>query len=191
VSLYTHDELRAAGVGSVGAGARVDRSVRFFGAQHISIGDHARIDCFAVLSAGPGEIVVGEHAHLAVGVCVYGAAGVRIGQFASLSARVAVYSIDDDYTGGHLAVATVPEECRAVRREAVEVGDFVVVGSGSVVLPGVWLGRGAAVGALSLVKADVEAGAVVAGAPARVVGRRPAQRLDELAARARADDAGA
>jgi acetyltransferase-like isoleucine patch superfamily enzyme len=55
----------------------------------------------------------------------------------------------------------------------VAVGDDVFLGMGSVVLKGVTIGRDAVVGALSVVTRDVPAGAVVAGAPAVVVGAVP------------------
>jgi tetrahydrodipicolinate N-acetyltransferase len=53
----------------------------------------------------------------------------------------------------------------------VRIGDRVWVGTGAVVLKGVTVGDGAVVGAGAVVTSDVPAGAVVAGAPARVVGR--------------------
>ena len=55
------------------------------------------------------------------------------------------------------------------------IADGVSIGAHAAVLGGVRVGEGAAVGANSVVTKDVPAGAVVAGAPARVVGsRRPA-----------------
>lgn len=49
------------------------------------------------------------------------------------------------------------------------LGDRVTVGAGAQVLGGVTVGDGAFVGAASVVLEDVPAGAVVAGAPARVI----------------------
>ncbi|MDZ4803764.1 MAG: hypothetical protein SGI90_02725, partial [Candidatus Eisenbacteria bacterium] len=55
------------------------------------------------------------------------------------------------------------------------VEDLVKIGAGVVVLPGVRIGRGALIGAGSVVVADVPAGMVVAGNPARVI-----KKVDEL-----------
>jgi acetyltransferase-like isoleucine patch superfamily enzyme len=53
----------------------------------------------------------------------------------------------------------------------VVIGDRVWLGTRAVVLKGVTIGDGAVVAAGAVVTRDVPAGAVVAGVPARVVGR--------------------
>ena len=56
--------------------------------------------------------------------------------------------------------------------EGVVVGDGAALGARAVLLPGVTVGEGALVGAGAVVTRSVEPGAVVAGNPARVIGRR-------------------
>jgi maltose O-acetyltransferase len=58
------------------------------------------------------------------------------------------------------------------------IEDWAWIGERAIVLPGRRIGRGAIVGAGSVVTADVEPYAIVAGNPARVVGHR---RADERA----------
>ena len=53
------------------------------------------------------------------------------------------------------------------------IGDRVTISAGSYVLGAVKVGDNAVVGAMSLVLADVPAGAIVAGVPARVIRDRP------------------
>lgn len=52
------------------------------------------------------------------------------------------------------------------------IGDGVSIGAHAAILGGATVGEGAAIGANSVVTRDVPPGAVVAGAPARVVGSR-------------------
>lgn len=77
---------------------------------------------------------------------------------------------------------TVPDEYKKASRAAVRIKGHVIIGAGSVVLPGVTLGFGSAVGALSLVRDDVDEGVVVAGTPAKPIGRRDTARLIALEA---------
>src|SRR5690606_38545488 len=60
-----------------------------------------------------------------------------------------------------------------VRRAPVVIEDDAWIGAGAVILPGVRVGRGAIVGALALVSGDVEPLQIVAGQPAREIGRVP------------------
>lgn len=59
--------------------------------------------------------------------------------------------------------------------QPVRVEDWADIGTGSVLLPGVTVGRGAIVGAGAIVTHDVPAMAKVAGVPARVIGWRNRQ----------------
>src|SRR5262249_49421844 len=92
--------------------------------------------------------------------------------FAGLSGRVSVYSSNDDYSGAALTGPTVPDHLRQVTDAPVVVGRHAIVGAGSVVLPGVTIGIGAAVGSITLVREDVDEFTTVVGAPARRVGTR-------------------
>src|SRR5262249_26774348 len=56
---------------------------------------------------------------------------------------------------------------------------FAVVSAGATVFPGVEVGEGAVVGAMSLVRHDVEPHTVVVGVPARVLGATSHVKCDE------------
>lgn len=76
-------------------------------------------------------------------------------------------------------------EGRSFESPRTTLGNDVWVGCNAVVLPGVSVGDGAIVGAGAVVTADVTPYEIVAGSPARVVGRRLepeiARRVQELA----------
>jgi len=60
----------------------------------------------------------------------------------------------------------VPERYSNVKAAAVILRRHVIVGSGSIILPGVTLEEGTAIGALSLVRKSTEPWTVYAGIPA-------------------------
>ena len=178
----TDQQLNAAGFAALGSDVRIEDSVLILGAGHIRLGSHIRIDAFSVISAGPAELTIGNHVHLAVGVRVFAGSGVSIGPFVSLSAGVCVYSASDDYSGGALTNPTVPIDMRDVTARPVTMERHAIVGAGSVILPGVRLGEGASVGALTLVHRSVPEFAVVSGNPMRQIGHARRARLLALEA---------
>jgi galactoside O-acetyltransferase len=100
---------------------------------------------------------------------------VEIGDFATISARCTIFSSSDDYSGATMGNATVPDIYRDTTDAPVRIGAHAMIGAGSILLPGVTLGESACVGAMSLVKTDVAAFTIVAGVPARPIGRRRAE----------------
>jgi galactoside O-acetyltransferase len=172
---------------AVGDHCRIDRRAAFFNPGAIRIGDHVRVDAFSVLAGGSEELSIGSYVH--VGAACYlsaGDGGIRIADFCTLAPRVALHGHSDDYRGGTLTGGVVPPELTGGKGGPIVLEEHVIIGSGSVILPAVTLGYGAAVGALTVVRKSVGAGNVVGGNPASGRGTRDVTRLDELAARARA-----
>ena len=165
-SYYADHELAALGLERFGRDVRISRHSRLYSPGTIAIGDHVRIDDFCILS---GRITLGSYVHLAAYVALFGAGGIVVEDFAGISARTLVYSVSDDFSGEHLAGPTVPEACRAVATAPVRFGRFAIVGAGCVILPGVTVHEGAAIGAMSLVRSDAPAWKVSVGSPARPV----------------------
>ena len=54
------------------------------------------------------------------------------------------------------------------RLEGPVIGDYAAIGAAAVILPGVSIGRGAAIAAGSVVTHDVPAGMMAVGSPARI-----------------------
>lgn len=171
-------ELQSMGFARLGRDVRISSHAVFYNAARIEIGDYSRIDDFCVLSAGEGGIRVGRHVHLACFCSLIGKKTIDLADFSGLSSRVSVYSSSDDYSGASLTNPTVPEKYRRVADGEVSIGRHVIVGAGSVILPGVRIGEGAAVGALSLVRKNLAEFGVYFGAPAKRIGARKRDLLE-------------
>jgi len=63
----------------------------------------------------------------------------------------------------------VPSEFTNVTHSPVYLGEHVIIGSGTVILPGVSLYEGVAIGALSFVTKNCEEYGIYTGAPARLL----------------------
>lgn len=184
---YTSAELRAFGFARVGEHSMVARNCTIIGLANITIGDHVRVDGYSSLIAANGRLVIGSYVHIATG-CMLGArGGIEIGDFASLSHGVRVFTAIDDFSGQRLSNATVPEQLTGIHTAPVRVGRYVPIGAGSMILPGVEIGEGAAMAAMSLVAQSLAAWTIYAGNPARPTGPRSRELL-KLEARARGGD---
>ena len=170
---YSGDELRDLQLASCGTDVLVSRKASIYGPEHVHIGDHVRIDDFVVISGGPEEdVVLGNHVHVAAHAALYGGGGLVLGDFAGVSGRSSVYSVTDDYDGTVLTGPTVPDEYKRVITARVVLGRHVLMGAGSVVLPGVTIGEGCATGAMTLVNRDLEPWGIYIGVPARLLKAR-------------------
>lgn len=170
--MLSQDAIAKLGFASVGESAQISDRASFYGTDRITLGDNVRIDDFCVISAGSGGICVGRHVHIAVYTSLIGAGCISLGDFCNLSSRVALYSSNDDYSGTSMTNPTVPADFTNVTHADVTLGRHVIVGSGSVILPGVTLEDGVAVGALSLVNRNCKAFGMYAGNPARRIKER-------------------
>lgn len=178
MGFLSRDEMERLGFASLGQNVVLSDKASFYNCAAISIGSHVRIDDFCALSAGAGGIRIGSYIHIAIGCSLIGAGAILIEDFSTLSSRVAIYSSSDDYSGRSLTNPLLPAEYKRVHEAPVHLGRHVVVGSGSVILPGVDIQEGCAIGALSLIKNDCPAFGIYAGSPARRIKERAADLLE-------------
>ncbi len=147
---YNQDELRAAGAGAVGDNVHVHEDCNIHGLEKIQFGSNVRIDAYVTIIA-TGPVSIGSYVHIASYCLLSGGEGISLGDFAGLSHGVRIYSRSDDYSGAGLTNPTVPDRFKRVNGGPVTLGKHVIIGSGTIILPGVTIEDGASVGALSLV----------------------------------------
>jgi galactoside O-acetyltransferase len=176
---YEQEELRALGFKTVGSDVQVARNCTIVGLPNISIGSHVRIDGYTtIVAAGTGWLALGSYIHIGGGCHLSAGDGLVMEDFSGLSQGVRIYTRTDDYSGVCLTNPTVPERYTRIIRGQVTLGRHVIVGSGSVILPGVTIGEGSSVGALSLVNKPLDSWGVYFGCPARRLKDRSKQLLE-------------
>ena len=175
-SFYSEKELKQLGLKSFGKNVKISRHACFYGTGNISMGDNVRIDDFCILS---GYIELGNNIHIAAFTALYGGEnGIFIDDFANLSSRVCVYSVSDDYSGETMTNPMIPDEYKNVKSESVHIEKHVIIGSTSVVLPGVRVREGSAFGSFSFVNKDSESWSINAGIPFKKIKGRSKKLLE-------------
>ncbi len=163
VVLHDGAHLRI-GLGDFGATSARDTTV-------VRIRPGASFDCHGMVSVQRGSRIVVDGGSLSIGhgtnvnglAKIFCVESVTIGSGCTISWDVQV--MDTDFHA--LTVGGVPRPMTA----PVTIGDHVWIGTGALILKGATIGDGAVVAAGAVVTGAVEPGAIVAGVPARPVGR--------------------
>ncbi len=178
MAFLSREAIESIGLSHVGNNVLISDKASIYNPSNIKIGSNVRIDDFCVLSAGFGGIHLHDYIHIAVFSSLIGRGTITLHNYTNISSRVAIYSSSDDYTGQHMTNPMVPERYTGVHHADVELHKHVIVGSGSVILPGVRILQGAAIGALSLVNKNCEEFGIYAGSPAKKIAMRKKDILD-------------
>ncbi|MFT4144621.1 MAG: acyltransferase [Mobilitalea sp.] len=153
-SFYSEDELKEIGFAQIGTNVLISKKTSFYGTDKMTIGSNVRIDDYCVLS---GKIDIGNYVHIAVFNAIFGGVdGIVFEDYSGISSRCAIYATTDDYSGEFMTNPTIPPEYTNVINKRVEVGKYVVIGTGSTVLPGVIIGEGCSFGAMTLITRNTE-----------------------------------
>lgn len=174
-SFYTKEELNNLGFKSLGKDVKISRNACFYGIEYISIGNNVRIDDFCILS---GVISLGNNIHIAAYTALYGGdKGIYVDDFVNISSRVCIYSVSDDYSGNTMTNPMIPDKYKNVLSAAVYVKKHVIIGSTSIVLPGVTLAEGGSFGSFSLIDKDSEPWTINVGIPSKKLKQRSKELL--------------
>ncbi len=161
----SQQQLESMGFRSLGKNVRISDKAAIYNPEQIEIGDHSRIDDFCVVS---GKVSIGRNVHIAVFCNVAGGSeGITFEDFSGLAYGCHVFSQSDDYTGRTLTNPTVPARFKREFKKAVRLGRHCIVGTNSLIFPGVILAEGCSVGAMSMVTKSTEEWGVYSGIPAR------------------------
>jgi acetyltransferase-like isoleucine patch superfamily enzyme len=174
-------ELRSFGFRQVGENVRIARNCTIVGLENVSLGSNIRIDGNVVIAAHAGSLTIGNHIHIGTACFLACSGGIAMADFTGLSHGVCIYSATDDYSGAALTNPTIPAQYLNVKKARVSLERHAIVGSGSVILPGVCVGEGCSVGALSLVTKSLDPWGIYFGSPVKRL-RARSRKLLELEA---------
>lgn len=110
----------------------------------------------------PWNLEIGDWSSIGEDVLIYNLGQINIGKNATISHRAHLCAGTHDYRKTDLPLLKLP----------ITIEDQVWICASSFVGPNVSIGSGAIVGACAVVMKDVEAWSIVAGNPAKVVGKR-------------------
>ena len=175
-NFFTEEELQELGFKSVGKNVRISKRASIYKPELMKIGNNVRIEDFCVIN---GEISIGNNVMICVYCLLDGYAGITIEDNVTFAAKVSVHSGSDDYSVRSLFGCFAPMELRKEHVSApVLIKKHSLIGDSSIIMPGVCLAEGTAVGAMSFVNRSTAEWGIYAGIPAQRIKERERRILD-------------
>jgi len=146
----------------------IEDSVR---GTRIVIGAHSMLDSFVKIkpAGGLGDLVIGEHVAINAGCVFYTGNGIRIGNNVAIAANTTFAPVNHAFADRSRLIR---EQGFLPSKGGIVIEDDVWIGANCVVLDGTLLRTGCVIGAGSLVRGEVAAYTVNAGAPLATLGQR-------------------
>lgn len=176
MAYLTREALQSMGFRSLGECVKVSDKASIYNPETIQLGDHVRIDDFCVVS---GSVSIGKYCHITP-MCLIagGSPGVTLSDFCTLAYGVKVFAQTDDYSGRTMVNSLIPKKFKDEYLAGVMLERQVIVGAGTIVLPGVTIHEGGSIGAMSLVVKSTQPWSIYVGAPARRIKERKQDLLE-------------
>ena len=144
--------------------------------DYLEIGDNVRIDDFCILT---GNIKIGSNIHIGCFDFLCGGNGIELEDFVQLSSRVSLYSANDDYSGHSLVGPCISDEFKpGLQKGKILLKKHTLIGTNSVVMPGITTGEGCAIGAFSFVNNDIPEWEIWGGRPIKYLAKRSKNMLN-------------
>ena len=120
----------------------------------------------------PSGVEISSFVNVNYGSSIGGDGGVEIGNYVLIGPRCQILSANHEYSDWKK-----PNSCQGIRKGKIIIEDDVWIGANVVVLPNVKIGRGAIVGANSVVTKNIAPYAIVGGVPAKFIKYRFDEKL--------------
>lgn len=135
-------------------GVKTYEYTKIIGIDNIRFGHDIIIDDFTFIYATT-PMSFGNFVHIASFSSIIGGAELLVEDFVAISHGARILTSTDDFKEWGFGNSTVPIKFRNITRKPIHIGRFCIIGSNSVVLPGVSIGEGTTVGANSVITRDL------------------------------------
>lgn len=170
-TFYDYEELKKIGIKAYGKNVYIGKNVIIYNPEKLIIGHDVRIDDYTILS---GNINIGNYVHISHFCGLYGGdSGIKMYDYTAVSSKGTIYAVSDDYTGESMTNPMIPIKYRPklISKEVI-LEKHSIIGASSVILPGVIVREGSAIGAMSLCTKSTEAWSLNIGIPAKKINNR-------------------
>ena len=129
------------------------------------------IDSFVKIKfeGGVGNITIGSSVYINSGCVLYSGNGIAISDNVSIAANVVFAPVNHEYRNRD---TLIQQQGFCASKGGIIIEDDVWIGAGCVILDGAVVRRGAVIGAMSLIRGEVEAFSIQGGNPLSLKGWR-------------------
>lgn len=153
---------------SLGENIIFEKGVLVFHPENIEIGSNVYIGHYTILKGYYRNLmIIGDHTWIGQQCFLHSAGGLIIGKAVGIGPGVIILTSQHDASNIEIPVCFTP-----LKFEQVVIEDGADIGAGSIILPGVKIGKGAIIGAGSVVTHDVPSYEIWAGTPAKKIKKR-------------------
>jgi acetyltransferase-like isoleucine patch superfamily enzyme len=152
----------------IGSEVIIENQTLVFHPENIQIGNNVYVGHQTILKGYyKNRMVIEDGVWIGQQCFFHSAGGIHIEPNVGVGPGVKILTSAHTYKDPNMPIMHQPVEIKAVA-----IGEGSDIGVGAVILPGVTLGKGVQVGAGAVVSRSFEAGAVIAGVPAKRIDSR-------------------
>jgi len=170
-NIYTKEELISLGVKVYGNNINISKFANIYNPSNLILHDNIRIDDFTIISC-KGIVEIYNFVHISAQCFISSATKIIIGNFSAISVGTKIFGGCDDFSGEYLANPTIPHKYTNVKIGDILIGDNVIIGSNSVIMPDINISEGAVIGANSFINKNCDSWKIYAGSPIRFIKNR-------------------
>ena len=150
----------------LGKNVLIETGVILHNPWNIHIADFVFLDVGVIVNCVNSDVYIGKRVHIGPYSTIGGAAGITIGDYSGISSHCSLFTGSAiPRKGMAMSGPMIPKHLQAYYSSPIVLQDHCVVGSKSVVLPGVTMHEGSVAGALTLINRNTNAWSVNQGVP--------------------------